>query len=79
MPATESGHLRDCRATRNIRYTWRGTHEGELRGIEPTGREVEASGMAFSRFEDGTIRKDWILDDTLSLFQQLGFIDSHEE
>lgn len=59
-----------------IKYTWRGTHEGELMGIEPTGREVEASGMAFSRFEDGKIREDWVLDDTLGLFQQLGIIES---
>lgn len=32
--------------------------------------------MAFNRFEEGKMREDWILDDTLGLFDQLGIIDS---
>lgn len=61
--------------TAAIRYTWRGTHEGELMGIEPTGTEVEGTGMAFSRFEDGKAQEDWIVDDVLGLLRQLGVVE----
>jgi predicted ester cyclase len=31
----------------------RGTHEGTFRGIEPTGREIDANGFSYRRAEDG--------------------------
>ena len=62
-----------------VRYTWRGTHEGELEGIEPTGTQVEGTGMAFVRFEDGKVREGWILDNTLGLLQQLGVVEPFGE
>lgn len=55
-----------------VRYTWNGTHQGEVMGLEPTGRTVERSGMAFLRFEDGKRVEDWIIEDNLGLMQQLG-------
>ncbi|MFC4358182.1 ester cyclase [Halobium salinum] len=57
------------------RYRWRATHEGELLGIEPTGKEVVMSGMAFLRFEDGMRKEDWFLDDFMGLFAQLGVVE----
>lgn len=62
-----------------IRYSWRGTHEGEFMGIEPTGKRVEGTGMVFVRFEDGKVREDWIIDDSLGLLRQLGVIESPGE
>lgn len=58
-----------------VRYTWNGTHEGELLGIDPTGQTVEGTGMAFFCFEDGQRTEDWILDNTFGLMQQLGVIE----
>lgn len=58
-----------------VRYTWHGTHEGELMGIEPTGRKIEGNGTAFVRFEDGKVREGWILDDTFGMLRQLGIVD----
>lgn len=62
-----------------VRYAWRGTHEGELMGIDPTGTTVEATGMAFVRFENGKRTKDWFCDDTLGILQQLGVVESPGE
>src|SRR5688500_1551723 len=37
------------------RWSGRATHEGELMGIEPTGKPVTVSGLTISRLEDGKI------------------------
>lgn len=58
-----------------VRITSRGTHTGELGGIEPTGTEIEVQQMFFARIEDGLIAERWFLPDNLSLLQQLGVID----
>ncbi|WP_408960502.1 ester cyclase [Natrinema sp. 74] len=55
--------------------TSRGTHEGALWGIEPTGREIEVQQMAFVRFEDGMIAERWFLPDNFSLLHQLEIVD----
>ena len=38
------------------RWTIRGTHQGELMGIPPTGKQVEASGITIHRVSGG---KSW--------------------
>jgi steroid delta-isomerase-like uncharacterized protein len=56
-----------------IRYTSRGTHQGETGGLGlPTGRQIELEGIAILRFEDGKIVEFWDRFDNLSLLQQLG-------
>jgi predicted ester cyclase len=57
------------------RLTFRGTHEGEFAGVEPTGNEVEIANMLFTRVEDGRIAERWLLPDTLGLLAQLGAVD----
>jgi steroid delta-isomerase-like uncharacterized protein len=56
------------------RFTARGTHEGELEGIAPTGNRVEIAGLAISRIEDGKVAEDWTAFDALGLMQQIGAI-----
>lgn len=58
-----------------VYITSRGTHQGELWGIEPTGQEIEVEQMFFVRIEDGMIAERWFLPDSLSLLSQLGVID----
>jgi serine phosphatase RsbU (regulator of sigma subunit) len=54
-----------------IRETARGTHQGELRGIAPTGEEMEIPGMAVFRFsEEGKVVESWDSYDQLSLMRQ---------
>ncbi len=56
------------------RWTARGTHEGELAGISPTGKEVTVTGLSFSRFEEGKLIEGWITWDTLGMLVQLGAV-----
>lgn len=50
----------------------RGTHQGELMGIAPTGRSLAVHTSDFFRFEDGKIVEQWAQVDNLGLLQQLG-------
>lgn len=58
-----------------VRYTVRGTHEGEYLGIKPTGREVEWTGIAMYGIDDGKISEIWIESDQLGLLEQLGLVE----
>jgi len=57
------------------RFRSRGTHQGELWGIPPTGREVEITNMSMSRIEGGKMVEEWPAPDRLGMMQQLGVID----
>ena len=60
------------------RFRTRGTHQGELWGIPPTGKEVEITNMSMSRIEEGKMAEEWPapdrLADRLGMMQQLGVI-----
>jgi steroid delta-isomerase-like uncharacterized protein len=56
------------------RWTGRGTHEGELLGIEPTGKKVTVSGLTISRLENGKILEEFQNWDTFGLMKQLGAV-----
>ena len=58
-----------------VRYTARGTHTGEYRGLEPTGHEARWSGIAIYRVEDGRIAEVWLEEDRLGLLEQLELVD----
>ena len=57
-------------------FTSHGTHQGELMGIPPTGKEFTFSGVFTSRIVDGRFVEDWSHADHLGLLQQLGVIPS---
>jgi steroid delta-isomerase-like uncharacterized protein len=55
------------------RWTARGTHDGELMGIDPTGRTATVTGITIQRFEPGgRIVEAWTNWDLLGMLQQLG-------
>jgi steroid delta-isomerase-like uncharacterized protein len=56
------------------RWTGRGTHEQELMGIEPTGKEVTVSGLTISHLAEGKIIEEWQNWDTFGMLQQLGAV-----
>lgn len=56
------------------RFRTRGTHQGELWGIPPTGKEVEITNMSMSRIEGGKMAEEWPAPDRLGMMQQLGVI-----
>ena len=49
-----------------------GTHQGELMGIPPTGKQVTFSVVHIDRVVDGKIVEHWGQGDTLAMMRQLG-------
>lgn len=54
-----------------FRWSWTGTHTGELMGIPPTGREITVVGISIHRFADGKFVETWASDNVLSIIKQL--------
>jgi predicted ester cyclase len=54
------------------RYTITGTHDGDLMGTPPTGKDVAFTGVTISRCEGGRISEEWELTDTVGLLGQIG-------
>lgn len=55
-----------------FRFTWGGTHKGNLMGIPPTDKKIEMKEAYFARFENGKIAEYVNFMDRLSLMQQVG-------
>jgi steroid delta-isomerase-like uncharacterized protein len=56
------------------RWSARGTHEGELMGIRPTGKQVTVSGLTISRLAGGKVVEEFQNWDTFGMMQQLGAV-----
>jgi steroid delta-isomerase-like uncharacterized protein len=54
------------------RWTFRGTHRGELMGIPPTERQVTITGITLDRVSGAKIEEEWNTFDQLGMLQQLG-------
>jgi predicted ester cyclase len=61
------------------RWTGRGTHQGELQGIPPTGKRVEVPGSVFYQIVGGKIVEFRGQLDMLSLMQQIGAVPAPEQ
>ena len=52
-----------------------GTHQGELMGIPPTGKDVDVQLIDIMRFnDDGLVTEHWGVVDMLAMMQQLGVV-----
>jgi steroid delta-isomerase-like uncharacterized protein len=58
------------------RWSARGTHQGDMMGVSPTGKQISVSGIAIDRFESGQSVEHWEIFDQVGLMQQLGVIPS---
>lgn len=54
------------------RWIGRGTHNGELMGIAPTGNAITVEALSVHRIDDGKIAEDWTVWDAMGLLQQIG-------
>jgi steroid delta-isomerase-like uncharacterized protein len=61
------------------RWRMRGTHEGEFRGIAPTGSELDITGMGIFRFSGGKVVESWDNFDQLGMMRQLGVVQAPEK
>ncbi len=72
------GTIEDLFATEGdkvvLRFTFRGTHQGEFMGVAPTGRQVTMAGIDIFRVADGKIVELWGQEDMLGMMQQLGVV-----
>ena len=55
-----------------VEFWLRGTHEGELRGIPPTGRAFEVRSVAFFLFDEDRLVGERVYFDTATILGQLG-------
>jgi steroid delta-isomerase-like uncharacterized protein len=55
-----------------VSYIGRGTHKGEFEGIPTTGNQIEWSGTAIIRIENGKIVEEKEDNDGLNIMMQLG-------
>jgi len=54
------------------RYAIQGTHQGELQGIPPTGKQIKIASIDITRFLDGKIVERWGEFDSIGMMMQLG-------
>jgi predicted ester cyclase len=57
-----------------LRLVNRGTHQGDLMGIPPTGRPIEVSEIHIYRVASGKIVERWGVWDQMGLMQQIGAV-----
>jgi len=57
-----------------VRFKFHGTHQGEYRGIAPTGKPVTYTGIGIWRIADGKLVEHWSNIDLYGLMQQLGAV-----
>jgi steroid delta-isomerase-like uncharacterized protein len=60
------------------RWTARGTQQGELMGIAPTGNRIDVTTISIWRVADGKIAEAWLVYDAFGMMQQLGLAPSRE-
>ena len=56
------------------RWVGRGTHNGELMGVAPTGRTIAVEALSVFRIASGKIAEEWTVWDALGLLQQVGAV-----
>lgn len=59
-----------------LRLDVRGTHQGDLMGIPPSGRAVEITAIEIFRLDGGKIVEQWVAVDNLGLMRQIGALET---
>ncbi len=59
------------------RCVLRGSHQGELMGMAPTGKEITFAGIWLAHLKEGKLQEQWVYFDALGLLQQVGAVPAH--
>jgi len=54
-----------------VRWRLLGTHQGDFRGIAPTGRPIVLEGIAIYRVDDGKLMERWVISDLYGLLEEI--------
>jgi predicted ester cyclase len=54
-----------------VRWRLIGTHQGEFRGIAPTGRAIELEGIAIYRVHGGKLMERWVVTDLYGVLERI--------
>ena len=52
-----------------VRWRLLGTHEGDFRGIAPTGHAIELKGIAIYRVDEGKLIERWVVSDLYGMLE----------
>ncbi len=55
-----------------MHLTFSGTHNGELLGVQPTGKSIAFKGVNLYRLEEGRIAETWQMTDWAGAMRQIG-------
>lgn len=59
-----------------VRFTMTGTHQGDLMGVPPTGKQVTVLGIATLHIAGGRVAEFHEIFDLMGLMQQIGAVPS---
>ena len=62
----------DDKAT--VRWSGQGKHVGSFMGEEPTGRNIELTGISIYQVKENKIIADWVVPDNLGFLMQIGVL-----
>ncbi len=57
-----------------IRWSFSGTHQGNILGIQPSGKKVKWTGVSIYRIKEGKVVEEIGEEDFLSFLKQIGVI-----
>jgi predicted ester cyclase len=60
-----------------VRWRLLGTHQGDFRGIAPTGRAIALKGIAIYRVDDGKLMERWVVSDLHGLLEEISASAPH--
>ena len=55
-----------------VRLRAKGTHDGDLMGVPPTGRPIDIDVLDLLQFREGILVEQWALIDNLGMLRQIG-------
>ena len=58
-----------------IRLKGTGTHTGEYRGLDPTGKKITWEAVSIWRIVDGKVVEGWGVYDQMDFYKELGIIE----